>query len=176
MSIVLMARYLSRAGHPIMNYFIWLAFSWHPANKNSDTIIWLLWICMWECILYGIQYLYKGNEMLRQVTLDRSTELSRARNWRGRGDLLYRNSSYLYSRYKLLIYHHHVNETLLSKMSTHKLHGYFCLLVQTSNKTWQTIAILAFLCWPLEYCSLMAKQYLTMPLKTSQMVSSLINS
>ena len=65
---------------------------------------------------------------------------------------------------------------ILSKISTHKLHGYFCLLVQTSNKTWQTIAILAFLCWPLEYCSLMAKQYLTMPLKTSQMVSSLINS
>ena len=97
-SIVLMARYLSKAGHPIMSYFICLAFSWHPANKNSDTIIWLLWICMWECILYGIQYLYKGNEMLRQVTLDRSTELSRARNWRGRGDLLYRNSSYLYSR------------------------------------------------------------------------------
>ena len=60
----------------------------------------------------------------------------------------------------------------------HKLQGYLCLLVQTSNKTWQTIAILAFLCWPLEYCLRMAKQYLTrmtMPLKTSQRVGSLIN-
>ena len=97
-SIVLMARYLSKAGHPIMSYFICLAFSWHPANKNSDTIIWLLWIRMRDFIMWRIQYLYKGNELLKQVTLDRSTELSRARNWRGRGDFLCRNSSYLYSR------------------------------------------------------------------------------